>query len=149
MLGFFKFKKCVTATAEAVTGLFGPARISGSPYGSIPNAVFGDAYIIGFLQSFSVYVMHEVRGETIKPEEQLAMFSATLDTLVPSLGKQVIGYLPQLNDPANGFHANYSVGRREGQSYVDALRAGDEVAVQSYIRGFTDFIKRNYLGSSN
>jgi len=132
-------------SSEAAIGLFGSARINGRPYRTLPNSFFGDAYIIGFLQSFSTHIMHEVRGNRIKPAEQFAIFCAVLDRLVPGYGEQITAMLPLLNQPSHAFQTQYSVGRRDGDGYVNALKTEDNDGAHTFLNGFTDFIRRNYL----
>ena len=144
MFGVFKFRKSVKASVEAVVGLLAPASVSGKTFGSVPIALFGDAYVMGFLQVFIMHVAQAGRREAIRPEEQLAIFEACMTALAPAYAKQIVSMLLEINEPGHPLNVHYSVGRKEAAEYVSALASGRGDVVQSSLVSFTDFIKRNY-----
>ncbi len=147
MIGFFKFQASVKATVNGIMGLISPASVNNQPYGSVPNQIFSDAYIIGFLQSFSTFWMQANRGKSIKPQEQLAIFAYSYEKIIPKHNMSVFikGILPKLNEETHPFHQNYMIGRNEGQAYVNALQENNEVKSSITLESFTNFIKKNYI----
>jgi hypothetical protein len=145
MFGFFKFKRSVGHARKYVLTMIAPAQV----HGTLPNAVFGDAYVIGFLQILVMHAANESQGKALKPEDQMLIFEAVMNGLVPGLGRQINPMLEQVNYSNHPAHVNYSVGRREGHEYVTSLVNGDDSRAQSLSFEFIQFIKRNHLGLSN
>lgn len=123
MFGYFKFRRDLKVCIKAVSDLIAPsimaAKFSGSPF---PNQVFADAYIVGFIQSFLVFVAHCNRGKVISSQEQLALFMATLDHFVPGCSKNIVKSLCEVNNPEHTAFENYKTGKREGDEYATALK---------------------------
>ena len=147
MFGFFKWRRVVgQATEDAVyccRAMFAGLEAHGK---AVPNQVFGDAYVLGFLQQLMIYAVHANQRRTDDAPMMLAVAEATMEALVPGFGKKVLTAFAEVNDPAHPMHENYRVGFREGLQYTMSLLHGDVATTQDRMVGFRAFVKRNYLG---
>ncbi|HEY0236159.1 MAG TPA: hypothetical protein VGC86_14050 [Afipia sp.] len=149
MFGFFKFKKTVDYATKYVLTMIAPAQQTAAlRQTGFPNAVFADAYILGFLQILVMHAANESQGKALQASHQKMVFEGVLNQLVPGLGQQMEMALMQLNTLGVRGNENYLVGRREAHEYVRALMSGDDANAQRISLAFTDFIKRNHLGLS-
>jgi hypothetical protein len=143
MFGFFRFKKSVGLATEYVRTLIAPAQV----HGTLPNAIFGDAYVLGFIQQIVMHAAQENEGSKLAPEHLPTIFEATIGNFVPGIAaRQITPLLIEVNKPAHPSHTHYSVGCREGRKYIDALRVGDRAQSTELLFLFTQFIKKNYMG---
>ena len=118
--------------------------IHGKP---VPNQVFGDAYVLGFVQQLVMFAATAAHGgKPPKTEVMSNIMTSAIDQLVPGFGSQLVSSLLVLNNPTHPLNPNYQVGRREGTEYIVALTEGNEEKQVELIKGFQNFVARNYLG---
>lgn len=147
MFGFFRFKASVRNGIKAVQLVLTPAeQVAEWHSKQIPAAIFGDAYILGFLQSMLMGVVISERGKLVPPQELMRIHMTVMDSCVPDLGSAMPAAISEVNDPAHPHHTHYTAGREDGYKYVEAINNGNGEEAGNYISGLTDFIKRNYLG---
>jgi hypothetical protein len=116
-------------------------------YGKVvPNEVFSDAYVIGFLQQIVIHAVNANYGGKADAKSLISATKATMDRLKPGFGKQLVPVLMEVNEPTHPAHLNYMVGQRVGREYVKALIEDDKATMQDCFQQFRAFIKRNYLG---
>jgi hypothetical protein len=142
MLDYFKFKKSLQIAHYYASTLIAPAAVNGP----VPNAIFGDGYVIGFLQVLIMQATNEGYGKVADPIKMSRVFEVTMEKLVPGHGKIITRSLPALNTPEHPANRNYVTGRDEGNQYMVALLKGDDLAARATIMSFTGFVKRNYMG---
>lgn len=140
MFGFFRWKRTVGQTTSFISGLLAPLGER------LPNQVFGDAFVLGFLQMVSMHFVVETAKRDAAPNYLSLVFQQVMKNFVPALAPQLTDGLFAINDPSHPHHAAYMAGRRDGDTLMKSrkgLASAEEG--KAALDGFQDFIRRNYL----
>ncbi len=145
MFGFGDKRAAAVDEAELyIRSMFaGLGDAEGKP---LPNQVFTDPYVAGFLQVLTVHAVAGVYHSRMPDQTTIAAIMVeALDRVYPGYGAAVVKGLVQIGNPAHPLHANYLTGRLDGSEHVRTLLASDEIIRNERFRSFRDFVTRHYL----
>ena len=148
MLSFGKKRKSVIdAELYCKTMFSGLGELHGQ---RLPNQVFGDPYVFGFLQQLIMHATTVVhRGSAPTPEKMAAVAVDTFERIVPGYGRQIVEATAGIASSTHPLNANYQVGRQEGGEYIIALLNEDQATKNDLILRFREFVIQNYLVSKS
>jgi hypothetical protein len=158
MFGFFRFKASLKLSINAIADVLAPVRMLAQMQSlTLPNALFGDAYVLGFFQAYLTYVMNLGRKKPVEAREHVMIFQAAMDHYVQGAGEKLGDIVADVMSDEHPYHQHFMTGYRDGQMYVDVLRSlkfqGDMSPngippIVPGLHDFTQFLKKNYLGKT-
>ncbi|MGB3335538.1 MAG: hypothetical protein WBA73_00015 [Devosia sp.] len=145
MFGFGNKRASALDEAERYIGsMF--AGLGGVDGRQLPNQVFADPYVAGFLQVLTVHAVAAIYHARMPDQATIdAITAAALDRMVPGYGAVASKSLAEIANPAHALHANYLSGRRDGSEHIRTLLASDEIVRNERYQSFQDFVSRHYL----
>jgi hypothetical protein len=146
MFGFLKFKKVLNETKFYISRLLAPAALLAKlQKKDVPKQIFGDPYVLGFMQQICIFVCMTHHKEN-DSAFMSAIFVATMDDLAgKGFGQKINAELFLINTTNHPLKMKYEVGQREGKEYILALMKNDEIRQQELLSNITSFLRKNYI----
>lgn len=118
----------------------------GDEDGPLPEAVFADPYVTGFLQVLTVHAVANVYRWRLPGEAAVTgIMLEALDRLGPGYGAAARKGLASIGYTAHPLHESHLAGRELGADHVATLFVHDGIARNEPHHSFREYVRKRYL----
>ena len=111
----------------------------------LPDRVFSDPYVAGFLQVLTTHAVANVYRWRMPETTTINEILEEGLTRLRGHGATARRTLEQSSAPTHVLHAQYLDGRRDGSEHVRTLFTSDGIARNAPHQSFRSYVKRHYL----
>lgn len=146
MFSYFKRKQAVTDAVHMCSTSIANLIALEDRYID-PASIYCDDYVLGFHQQLVLYaILLSWNGKDASLSMKLSITREIYKRLAPSIGKSIVRILAELGREAHPGHQHYIIRRDEGAGYIRALIKKDQNSANMHLKGFRNYIYRNYIG---